>query len=686
MPATTIQIRRGTKAQLDTMTLAEGELGITIDNGDMGLYVGDGINNVSLVSAELLDAGVFEASTSWVFDASSTVTIRNTSAKQLRLANGSDYTDFYTDADGNLTIMPSGTSPLPGLVGIGMTPLPSAWLPGTVQIAQSNVTHSLVLTHPDANIARWDGDVIAALAILPPATPTKRNFCTGLYIATNGALTDQGRGIFLDNRGQSDAFYCRNQGPYACGIVSASERYADLTTAAYFCTTLHSQIGLLIDQQASGVSDWSLSGGIYGDNYYHLGERVRYPSDNSVYYAAKSTHIPSSSNKPVDGADWETYWTDLVWPPTWASGNNYRYPGTYVTDNFVIYQIKSTHTSSAADRPGVGENWGTYWEVYPGPAILWNSQMKPGCRSLLMINAEQGVATDSMVSITSTLDDQKALHLSLKSSDDVTAINVFGDSVSKFKVSGSGKVEIKGGNGIYFSDSNVAHGFTTYYDTDVTGFIGEVSGNGGLALKGLCDNGNIAGVTIEGLTQAANTVAAVSVTGFDRSGTGVGYIDSGSPVFSVSNAGAYATAMDGAGNWTFAGTLGKNLERISHGYFSNITCTDPFLVPSDERIKEDVRDIDYGLSCVDALHPKSFRWSKKSGYDVGKRRHGWLAQETEMALNDLGFSNKDIPCVDCDENGEYLMAHGELFPILWAAVRELHYKLKKTGVLDVSKS
>src|SRR6056297_443714 len=50
--ATTILIRRGTKAQLDNITLSSGEMGFTTDTQEM--YVGDGSNNY-LVGRVLVD-------------------------------------------------------------------------------------------------------------------------------------------------------------------------------------------------------------------------------------------------------------------------------------------------------------------------------------------------------------------------------------------------------------------------------------------------------------------------------------------------------------------------------------------------------------------------------------------------------------------------------------------------------
>jgi uncharacterized protein YukE len=126
----------------------------------------------------------------------------------------------------------------------------------------------------------------------------------------------------------------------------------------------------------------------------------------------------------------------------------------------------------------------------------------------------------------------------------------------------------------------------------------------------------------------------------------------------------------------YANEIGSNGTRIAAGWFTNITCTDPALAPSDERLKTDVRSIDYGLKCVNALMPKSFRWTEESGYDRGARRHGWLAQETSAALSALGFSTSDIDCVKYNtESDEYQMAPGELLPILWAAVQELSAKV-----------
>jgi hypothetical protein len=65
------------------------------------------------------------------------------------------------------------------------------------------------------------------------------------------------------------------------------------------------------------------------------------------------------------GKQYDDYFLDEadMGPPAWVAGLNYP-ANCQVRHNGVVYICKSAHTSDANSEPGIGANWGTYWNVY----------------------------------------------------------------------------------------------------------------------------------------------------------------------------------------------------------------------------------------------------------------------------------------------------------------------------------
>jgi hypothetical protein len=86
---------------------------------------------------------------------------------------------------------------------------------------------------------------------------------------------------------------------------------------------------------------------------------------------------------------------------------------------------------------------------------------------------------------------------------------------------------------------------------------------------------------------------------------------------------------------------------------------------SDERLKENVRDIDTGLSTVMALKPRRYDWKEGKGLDK-KNAAGFIAQEFEQVLPDSVGTSK------AGEDGiEYKnINYEELIPTLTKAIQE----------------
>lgn len=87
---------------------------------------------------------------------------------------------------------------------------------------------------------------------------------------------------------------------------------------------------------------------------------------------------------------------------------------------------------------------------------------------------------------------------------------------------------------------------------------------------------------------------------------------------------------------------------------------------SDQRLKENVQDIDVGLDAVMALKPRKFDWKEGKGKDI-KGDRGWIAQEFEQVFPDMIDTWKD----EAPEGEEpYKSVRADLIPVLVKAIQE----------------
>jgi hypothetical protein len=87
---------------------------------------------------------------------------------------------------------------------------------------------------------------------------------------------------------------------------------------------------------------------------------------------------------------------------------------------------------------------------------------------------------------------------------------------------------------------------------------------------------------------------------------------------------------------------------------------------SDQRLKENVRDLDVGLNAIMAVKPRRFDWKEGKGQDK-KNAVGFIAQEFETVFPD------SINIAKAGEDGiEYkTVCHEELIPAMVKAIQEL---------------
>ena len=87
---------------------------------------------------------------------------------------------------------------------------------------------------------------------------------------------------------------------------------------------------------------------------------------------------------------------------------------------------------------------------------------------------------------------------------------------------------------------------------------------------------------------------------------------------------------------------------------------------SDQRLKENIRDLDEGLATVMALKPRKFDWKTGKGQDI-KNARGFIAQEFETVLPDMIETWRD-PAPEGEE--AYKAINANLIPTLVKAIQE----------------
>jgi len=165
----------------------------------------------------------------------------------------------------------------------------------------------------------------------------------------------------------------------------------------------------------------------------------------------------------------------------------------------------------------------------------------------------------------------------------------------------------------------------------------------GNLLVGTTSSSDSSGVGIKSIYSA--TQPGITVTGSGSTGSGT----AGYNLYST-GAGAYRFYV------TYAGVISATTTTISG--------------ISDQRLKENIRDLDIGLDAILSLKPRKFDWKAGKGKDI-KNDRGFIAQEFEQIFPDLIDEWKDEP-----PEGEepYKSVRQDLIPVLVKAIQELSAK------------
>ena len=234
-----------------------------------------------------------------------------------------------------------------------------------------------------------------------------------------------------------------------------------------------------------------------------------------------------------------------------------------------------------------------------------------------------------------------------------TSPSVFGVSSKNITVansSGYSYLQLQGssGNGgaIDFGDTSVRHAEIASLSGSVLAFYtnGSNSGNTITERARIDSSGNL----LVGRTTTANTTVGSGLYSY-------GLIASSQSASTNANT-SYDLYSTGAAAYRFYVGMGGTI------YATSTTIS----AISDIRFKENVRDLDAGLSEVMALKPRLYDWKEGKGADT-KNARGFIAQEFEEVFPDLIDEWKD-PAPEGEE--PYKSVRQDLIPVLVKAIQE----------------
>jgi hypothetical protein len=199
---------------------------------------------------------------------------------------------------------------------------------------------------------------------------------------------------------------------------------------------------------------------------------------------------------------------------------------------------------------------------------------------------------------------------------------------------------------IYISQTQSTGGYTA------KDYVNYISQEGALAWYDTTAQAERMRITSGGDVLVAKTNSSISTVGSTQFATG--QIDS-TMTSSTSSASTYNVYSTGAGAYRFYVELGGQV------YATSTTIN----AISDQRLKENVRDLDTGINTIMSVKPRRFDWKEGKGQDK-KNAVGFIAQEFETVFpNSVNLSK-------AGEDGiEYkTVCHEELIPALVKAIQE----------------
>ncbi len=223
---------------------------------------------------------------------------------------------------------------------------------------------------------------------------------------------------------------------------------------------------------------------------------------------------------------------------------------------------------------------------------------------------------------------------------------------AKIQASGSGSVTVR---------ATTSDGGGNNLDFTVSGTAGEIGSPNGIPL--VFKNANTERARID---TSGNLLVGTPNT-FATAGVGVAIQPTGYGVRVVS-----ADTTNATETFTMYST-GATAYRFYVDWSGKINAVNTTIAAiSDQRLKENIQDLDVGLNAVMALKPRKFDWKAGKGKDI-KNDRGWIAQEFEQVFPDMVDTWKD----EAPEGEEpYKSVRADLIPVLVKAIQELNAKVQ----------
>ena len=266
----------------------------------------------------------------------------------------------------------------------------------------------------------------------------------------------------------------------------------------------------------------------------------------------------------------------------------------------------------------------------------------------------------------------------------------FGTEVSaplQFQTGGTERMRIDSSGNVGIGTTSITRAYANYNQLNINGTSGAtiqllrngtekgniIADSDALYLQGSA--GMIFGVGSTGAgtermrIDSSGNVLVGTTNGSSTAGVGIKFNTdaSGQVVQCVTS----ATTNGGSTNYNYYST-GAAAYRFYVGAGGTVYATATTITGiSDQRVKENIVDLDEGLDAVMALKPRKFDWKEGKGKDI-KGDRGFIAQEFETVFPDMIEEWKDEP-----PEGEepYKAVNANLIPTLVKAIQELKAEL-----------
>lgn len=170
------------------------------------------------------------------------------------------------------------------------------------------------------------------------------------------------------------------------------------------------------------------------------------------------------------------------------------------------------------------------------------------------------------------------------------------------------------------------------------------------------------------------------VTSCDYNGSrtyGMGMIEAVSENQVVATSGGVRMTTDN-GEVVVATNITLDTRNAVNVYANRFTSDVELNVTSDRNAKDDIRyDVaEKYISLFDRLNPVSFLYKGKEA----KRHLGFIAQDVEDILNEIGMPLDDFAALSVDDEGRYGLSYGEFVAVLTAKIQQLERKIEELTV------